>query len=292
MAVANLSKRITNIGKEVPNFIYGTAWKKERTTDLVVQAVLAGFRGIDTACQPRHYREDLVGESLQILFNKHQIRREDLFIQTKFTPVSGQDENSIPYDKTKSLKEQIRESFQKSKENLHVDIIDSYLLHSPLETYEKTMEVWEEMEKFQQTNSVRHIGLSNVYSLKFLQKLYEEAQVKPSFIQNRFYAKSNYDRTIRNFCNENNIIYQSFWTLTANPHIISSHLVTSLSTKYNQSREQIFFRFVLQLGILPLTGTTSVNHMKEDLLSLSDFQLDDEEVRSIYHSLFEIDEED
>lgn len=44
--------------------MYGTAWKKERTSDLVVQAVRAGFRGIDTACQPKHYREDLVGEAL------------------------------------------------------------------------------------------------------------------------------------------------------------------------------------------------------------------------------------
>jgi hypothetical protein len=27
--------------------------KKERTTDLVIQAVKSGFRGIDTACQPK-----------------------------------------------------------------------------------------------------------------------------------------------------------------------------------------------------------------------------------------------
>ena len=43
-------------GLPVP-IIYGTAWKKERTAELVVAAVLAGFRGIDTACQPKHYQE-------------------------------------------------------------------------------------------------------------------------------------------------------------------------------------------------------------------------------------------
>ena len=79
--------------------IYGTAWKKERTTALVVQAVLHGFRAIDTACQPKHYRyvrgpygtlsistnarDDLVGEALSILYDKHGFKREDLFIQTK-----------------------------------------------------------------------------------------------------------------------------------------------------------------------------------------------------------------
>ena len=46
----------TNAGVQMPRLIYGTAWKKEATTELVIRAVLNGFRGIDTACQPKHYR--------------------------------------------------------------------------------------------------------------------------------------------------------------------------------------------------------------------------------------------
>jgi len=30
--------------------LYGTAWKKERTELLVMEAILMGFKGIDTAC--------------------------------------------------------------------------------------------------------------------------------------------------------------------------------------------------------------------------------------------------
>ena len=52
----------TSAGLSMPWIMYGTAWKKERTAALVELAVEAGFRGIDTACQPRHYREDGVGE--------------------------------------------------------------------------------------------------------------------------------------------------------------------------------------------------------------------------------------
>lgn len=48
-------------------FFVGTAWKKEKTTELVTKAVLTGFRGIDTACQPKHYSEALVGKALQDL---------------------------------------------------------------------------------------------------------------------------------------------------------------------------------------------------------------------------------
>lgn len=39
-----------------PLISYGTAWKKDRTTALVYEALKVGFRGIDTACQPKHYR--------------------------------------------------------------------------------------------------------------------------------------------------------------------------------------------------------------------------------------------
>jgi hypothetical protein len=46
----------TNAGIQMPRFIYGTAWKKEATKQLVIKAILNGFRGIDTACQPKHYR--------------------------------------------------------------------------------------------------------------------------------------------------------------------------------------------------------------------------------------------
>jgi len=41
--------------------MYGTAWKKEKTAELVSLALKCGFRGIDTACQPKHYNEPGVG---------------------------------------------------------------------------------------------------------------------------------------------------------------------------------------------------------------------------------------
>lgn len=76
---------MTSENIEMPSLIYGTAWKKERTADLVEQAIMYGFRGIDTACQPKHYDESLVGEALRRVRNQG-ITREDLFVQTKFTP--------------------------------------------------------------------------------------------------------------------------------------------------------------------------------------------------------------
>ncbi|HSC42436.1 MAG TPA: aldo/keto reductase, partial [Candidatus Binatia bacterium] len=47
----------------IPNFMYGTAWKKAATKELVQLAVASGFRAIDTANQLVHYEEALVGKA-------------------------------------------------------------------------------------------------------------------------------------------------------------------------------------------------------------------------------------
>ena len=97
----------------MPTMIYGTAWKKERTAQLVELALLSGFRGIDTAGQPKHYQENLVGDGLLRAYEKG-LKREDIYIQTKFTPIDGQDINNMPYDKESSLDVQIKQSFETS----------------------------------------------------------------------------------------------------------------------------------------------------------------------------------
>lgn len=61
-------------------FIYGTAWKKDQTKALVKQALSAGFRKIDTAAQPRHYQEELVGEAIREAIKEGIVRREDLYV--------------------------------------------------------------------------------------------------------------------------------------------------------------------------------------------------------------------
>jgi diketogulonate reductase-like aldo/keto reductase len=134
----------------MPRIIYGTAWKKDRTADLVVKAVQAGFRGIDTACQPKHYNEALVGEAFMRLKNQG-IEREALFLQTKFTPLSGQDPRQVPYDKNSPVELQVAQSFETSKKNLQTEYVESLILHSPLVPHALLMKVWRAMEKIQKT---------------------------------------------------------------------------------------------------------------------------------------------
>lgn len=266
-------------GAKMPKIIYGTAWKKERTTELVIEAVKTGFRGIDTACQPKHYAEALVGDAL-VALQSLGIEREALFIQTKFTPLAGQDPNNIPYDQNASLAEQVFQSFETSKKNLNTDYIDSLVLHSPLFPFSDLLSVWRAMETIYKRGEALQLGISNCYDLSVLKRLYDEAEIKPTIVQNRFYRDSDYDTALREWCKTHAIIYQSFWSLTANPHILGSKEVITLAVKYKKSEAQIFFAYLMSQGITPLSGTTSHTHMLEDLEAMS-LSLSAEEIQSI-----------
>jgi diketogulonate reductase-like aldo/keto reductase len=265
--------------ENMPTMIYGTAWKKDQTANLVTTALLSGFRGIDTAGQPKHYQEHLVGDGLLKAYESG-LKREDVYIQTKFTPIDGQDINNMPYHKESSLDIQIEESFQSSKKNLKTDFIDSYILHSPLFPTSKLQLVWNTMENFFTNNEVRRLGISNCYDLDVLEYLYNNSKIKPAIVQNRFYEHTNYDKEIRTWCKGKGIIYQSFWTLTANPHLLNSDVLNNLAEKYSKTSEQIFYRYLTQVNIVPLIGTTSKEHMIEDL-AIFEFELETTEVEAI-----------
>jgi diketogulonate reductase-like aldo/keto reductase len=258
-------------GVRIPFIIYGTAWKKDRTAALVEQAIGLGFRGIDTACQPKHYNEAGVGDGIAACLQRG-IDRSDLYLQSKFTPLNGQDPTQVPYDAKASLAEQVAQSFQMSLKNLQTSYLDCLILHSPLANEQHTMEVWQAMELIFHNGGAKQLGISNCYDPQQFEFLYQNAVVKPAVIQNRFYAQTQYDHTIRAFCHQHGIIYQSFWTLTANPNVLTHTTLQTLASHYQRSTAQVFFRYLNQINIIPLTGTSSETHIKEDL-AIFDFEL-------------------
>ena len=264
---------ISNIGMSPPSsmlnttqkIIYGTAWKKEATVQHVMAAIQNGFRAIDTACQPRHYREDLVGKALRAVYQQGLTTREEIFLQTKFSPIDCQDASTIPYNPAAPLAAQVAASIQVSLSNLGTTYLDSLVLHSPLPTREETLQVWRAMEAAVANGTVRALGISNCYKIADVQWLYESSTIKPKVVQNRFYADTNWDPQIRAFCLARGISYQSFWSLTANPTIIGSDTNKRIAQQRGLTAEQAFFRFLLDLGITPLSGTTNPVHMREDV---------------------------
>lgn len=264
----------------MPALIYGTAWKKDQTRALVKTALLAGFRAVDTAAQPKHYQEYLVGAGIRDALREcATLKRADLYIQTKYTSIHGQDPGDMPYDPSSSITEQVNASVASSLHNIwHTDLpqdaatttssaayIDCLVLHSPFPSPRQTEEAWRAMEAHV-PHSVRTLGISNIYHLPALHALYDFAKVKPSVVQNRFYAETGYDTGIRAFCAQKGITYQSFWTLTASPRLLASDVVGLLAQAAGVSRPVALYGSVLGLGnVSVLDGTKNARRMKEDL---------------------------
>lgn len=248
-----------------PKFIYGTAWKTESTTKLVKLAIASGFRAIDTANQPKHYSESLVGQALLELA-KEGIPRQQLFLQTKFTSTNGQDEK-IPYDPNADYETQVLTSFSNSLEHLHTDYVDSYLLHGPYTwpgLNDADWAVWHTMEKIYESGQAKSIGISNV-NIEQLKLLVEHANIKPMMVQNRCYASTGWDKAVREFCKAHHIIYQGFSLLTANHEILQHKTIQMIAERLSKTPEQVIFKFAMEVGMVPLTGTSSREHMQQDL---------------------------
>jgi len=252
----------------VPDFLYGTAWKEDRTPALTEVALRMGFRGIDTANQRRHYFEDRVGQGLAAAYSAGVATRADLFLQTKFTYQRGQD-HRLPCDPAAILSVQVAQSMASSLEHLGTDYVDSYVLHGPSSGCDWThadSEVWEAMRKERDAGRTRLLGVSNV-SLQQLAQMAAVHSEGPAFVQNRCYARLGWDRDIRSFCGERNIIYQGFSLLTANAEVLRHPLIVDLAASAQVTPAQVVFSFSQAVGILPLTGTSDAEHMKQDLAS-------------------------
>jgi diketogulonate reductase-like aldo/keto reductase len=181
---------------------------------------------------------------------------------------------------------QVAQSFEASKRNLRTEYLDSLVLHSPLFPYAHLLKVWEAMEGIYHSGGALRLGISNCYDLELLKRLYANADVKPTVVQNRFYAESGYDIELRAWCEDMNITYQSFWSLTANPHILGSKTVVTLGRKYAKTEAQIFYRYLCHKKIVPLIGSTSKHHIDEDL-EIFAFELETDEI-SVISSLLAV----
>jgi diketogulonate reductase-like aldo/keto reductase len=189
-------------------------------------------------------------------------------LQTKFTYQRGQD-HRLPYDPQARLSAQVSQSLAGSFEHLGTDYVDSYVLHGPSSGYGWTAddaEVWEAMIRERNAGRTRFLGVSNV-SLQHLEEMAAAHTEAPAFVQNRCFARMGWDREVRLFCQRRNIFYQGFSLLTANVEVLQHPLVQGLAARANATPAQAVFSFARAVGMLPLTGASSAEHMKQDLES-------------------------
>lgn len=197
-------------------------------------------------------------------------------MQTKFTPLEGQDLKGLPYRAGASLAEQVRASVASSLHHLQAEdnledeeeaYLDCVVLHSPMDTLGETLLVWRTLEEFV-PKRIGYLGLSNV-NFNNLELLYDLLDVKPAIVQNRFYGANGFDSRLRAFCRENGIIYQAFGVLTRNPALLDSEPVNALARAVGLENQVALYCLVLSLGnTVILNGTTDADRMKSDLSEL------------------------
>lgn len=320
---------------KIPKLLYGTAWKGDYTSDLVILALSHGFRGIDTAGQRKHYREDHVGQALSTAQTDLDLDRRDVWVQSKFTPRSGQDwthPELIPFAQDEDVEVQVRKSFAASLRNLHPwlefealetvaskinanhargaegedldagvaygDVkgeayLDSYVLHSPLTTLERTLKVWATMESFVHLGLVRQIGISNVYDPDIFQAIARTTRIPPSVVQNRWHYTTGHDVALLSLLSptlspndyasgkRDAVVYQPFWSLTGNPNLLASVEVQDLAIRKGWTPQQTVYAFLASgmnipgLTVTVLSGTTSEQHMVEAVKAVHEGQRED-----------------
>jgi len=252
-----------------PTFVYGTAWKEDRTASLTELALRSGFRAIDTANQRRHYFEAGVGQGLAAAYRAGIVSRGDLFLQTKFTYARGQD-HRLPYDPAAKPAVQVAQSLANSLEHLGTDHVDSFVLHGPASNSAWTdvdAEVWEAMRRERNAGRTRLLGVSNM-SPAHIEQMSAAHHELPAFVQNRCFARLGWDREVRDLCKPRGISYQGFSLLTANQEVVHHPPLVAIAEKMNVTAAQLVFAFAHAIGILSLTGTSSADHMRQDLASL------------------------
>lgn len=142
--------------------------------------------------------------------------------------------------------------------------LDSVVLHSPLPTIEETLTAWKTLEGYV-PHKIRNLGISNT-TLSILRAVHEQATVKPSVVQNRFHLQTDFEVPLRTFCRERDIVFQSFWTLSANKPLYQSGPVKEIAEMVGVPTAVAYYSLVLGLeGLAILDGTTNEQHMKDDL---------------------------
>jgi diketogulonate reductase-like aldo/keto reductase len=244
-------------------------------------ALDAGFRAIDTANQRKHYFEAAVGEAMNGWIGDGRGTREQLFLQTKFTSQGGQD-HRLPYDARATPAEQVAQSMTSSLEHLRVAHVDAYVLHGPSlpdRLSDQDWEVWEAMCALQEAGQTRLVGVSNV-SAPQVAALCKHAGPRLAFVQNRCYARTGWDRSVRALCRQNGVVYQGFSLLTANREALASPIVRRVAARLQRTPAQVIFRFAIEVGMIPLSGTSDPRHMEEDLAVFA-FTLLPDEIKAI-----------
>ncbi|KAF9807126.1 hypothetical protein IEO21_08379 [Rhodonia placenta] len=253
-----------NNGTSIPSIAYGT-WTLgggQWAVDSVDQAISVGFNHIDTAQSYRNEHE--AGIAIQ----ESGLSRSELFITTKYSGLNGLD---------------IPTSIRNSIQNLGVEYVDLYLIHSPRLAVPDIPTVWSQMEQVQNDGLAKSIGVSN-FNVPQLETLLASAKIKPVANQILFhpYVLSS-QMPIVEFGNQHGIVSEAYSVLiplTRQPGGPVDAPVQVIADRLNAKPEQVLLAWAKAKGVVVVTSSTKKERL-DGYLQAGDFELTDEDIASI-----------
>lgn len=254
-------------GFAIPAIGYGTCRPQQGFIEAFEEALETGYRHIDTAS---FYRcEQIIGRIINKWISAGKLKREDLFITSKYMPKQGEDQD-------------VDSTMDQTLAELQTDYVDLYLIHAPLSDKEN-IEIWEKLEQQVDAGRAKYIGLSN-FKPEQIEVVLKNCRIKPVCLQNQVHMYAQ-QKELQEYCKKNDIIIVCYTPLGAPGRengdkldIIHNETVKNVAEKYNKSTAQVALRFLIDKHLVPVPKSWNPKRIKENF-DVFDFKLSEEDLK-------------
>jgi diketogulonate reductase-like aldo/keto reductase len=246
-------------GETIPQLGFGVLQvPPEETAGVVVQALQAGYRHIDTAAGYRN--EAGVGAAVRAA----GLDRGDVFITTKlFNDQHGY--------------EQAKRACRASLDQLEMEHIDLYLIHWPVPSQDRYVETWRAFVELQQEGLVRSIGVSN-FNPDHLERIIAETGVTPVINQVELHPRFQQHGLRREHADLG--IVTEAWSPLAQGAVLDDPVLVEIAERHGRTTGQVVIRWHLQLGNVVIPKSVTPERIASNLDVFS-FELSDAEMAAI-----------
>lgn len=292
----------TTSGQRLPNVGLGL-WKidGQDTAEMVHQAIRAGYRHLDAACDYGNERQ--AGDGLRRALHDKCCRRDELWITSKLW-------------NTYHAPEHVRPALERTLADLQVDYLDLYLIHFPIALkyvpieqryppgwfFDPTAaqpcmvpskvpiaETWQAMEEIHRAGLVRNIGISN-FGCSLIRDLLSYATVRPAVLQVESHPYLTQEKLLR-YCQQEQILFTAFSPLGAGSYVslgmagaadsvLNEPLVKQIASEYGKTPAQVVLRWGVQRGTAVIPKTSRLERLVENL-AIDNFELSSEQMLAI-----------
>lgn len=251
-------------GIKMPNLAFGTFKVNEGDdVQIILDAINAGYRHFDTAAF--YNTEEALGKAIK----KSGIPREEFFVTTKVW------KTCMGYDESKK-------SFEESLEKLDMNYVDLLLIHWPrpdeeTDWKELDVETWKAFEEIYKEGRAKAIGVSNFLN-HHMQNILDNCEIVPMVNQIEFHP-GYIQKDVVDFDKERGIVVEA-WSPLGRKRVLEDELLKELAEKYGKSVAQICLIFALQMDVVPLPKSSSIERMKQNM-DILDFELEKDDLERL-----------